>query len=380
MPYPDQGGDWSGVQRGELFVQRKGGSLNCLFFHYFYEKTTMPGPPTIKEIAKRLNISASTVSRALHDHPSIGLRTKMRVQQLARELNYEPNQTAIFFQQKKTFTIGVILPELSEAFFSAAISGIEDTAGKSNYSVLMGQSHDMEEREKQIVETMKKHRVDGLIISIAKNTENYEHFEMLKKYNIPIVFFDRIPGLSNIHYVACDMESGTIQAVNFLLNSGHRIIGMVNGPEKLFASQQREEGYIKAMKKHRLKYDPTLVVSSDLTREGTEKAMTRLLSLKRKPTAIVVFNDYVALDAVQFAKKRKLRINKDLTFVSYANLPISLYTAFPPVASVEQFPYLQGQKATETLLELLEKNKQNTDPDTWYKIIVESKLIVHPGR
>lgn len=340
----------------------------------------MPGPPTIKEIAKRLNISASTVSRALHDHPSIGLRTKMRVQQLARELNYEPNQTAIFFQQKKTFTIGVILPELSEAFFSAAISGIEDTAGKSNYSVLMGQSHDNEEREKQIVETMKKHRVDGLIISIAKNTEDYGHFEMLKKYNIPIVFFDRIPGLSNIHYVACDMESGTVQAVNFLLNSGHRVIGMVNGPEKLLASRQREEGYIKAMQKHRLKYDPTLVVSSDLTREGTDKAMTRLLSLKRKPTAIVVFNDYVALDAVQFAKKRKLKINKDLTFVSYANFPISLYTAFPPVASVEQFPYLQGQKATETLLELLEKNKQNTDPDTWYKIIVESKLIVHSGK
>src|ERR1700694_3020434 len=144
----------------------------------------MPGPPTIKEIAKRLNISASTVSRALHDHPSIGLRTKTRVQQLARELNYEPNQTAIFFQQKKTFTIGVILPELSEAFFSAAISGIEDTANRQKYSVLLGQSHDDEEREKQIVETMKNHRVDGLIISITKNTVNYEHFEMLKKYHI----------------------------------------------------------------------------------------------------------------------------------------------------------------------------------------------------
>ena len=113
----------------------------------------MPSPPTIKEIARRLNISASTVSRALHDHPSIGLRTKMRVQQLAAELNYEPNQTAIFFQKRKTFTIGVILPELSEAFFSAAISGIEDMAGRNQYSVLMGQSHDEEEREKQIYDS-----------------------------------------------------------------------------------------------------------------------------------------------------------------------------------------------------------------------------------
>src|SRR5579871_4945533 len=137
----------------------------------------MPSPPTIKEIARRLYISASTVSRALHNHPSIGLRTKTRVQELAAELNYEPNQTAIFFQQRKTFTLGVILPELSEAFFSAAISGIEDTANKNKYSVLLGQSHDNEEREKQIVETMKNHRVDGLIISIAKNTVNYDHFE-----------------------------------------------------------------------------------------------------------------------------------------------------------------------------------------------------------
>ena len=136
----------------------------------------MQKQPTIKEIAKKLNISISTVSRALHDHPSIGLRTKMRVKELARELDYEPNQTAIFFQQGRTFTIGVILPQLSEAFFSAAISGIEDAANKRNYTVLLGQSHDSEEREKQIVETMKKHRVDGLLISISKNVIIEHHY------------------------------------------------------------------------------------------------------------------------------------------------------------------------------------------------------------
>ena len=340
----------------------------------------MPSPPTIKEIARRLNISASTVSRALHNHPSIGLRTKTRVQQLAAELNYEPNQTAIFFQQRKTFTIGVILPELSEAFFSAAISGIEDMAGRHQYSVLMGQSHDEEEREKLIVGTMKKHRVDGLIISIAKNTKDYSHFNLLRQAGIPTVFFDRIPNLTDIHYVACDMVSGTVQAVKYLLGKGHRVIGMINGPDKLLASRQREEGYIKAMQKHRLKYDPTLVVSSDLTKEGTDKAMSKLLSLKRKPSAIVAFNDYVALDAVQFASKKKYKINEDLTFVSYANLPISHYTAFPPVASVEQFPYEQGQRATEALLELLSSGNPAEipgSPTVWKKITLESRLVIH---
>jgi LacI family transcriptional regulator, repressor for deo operon, udp, cdd, tsx, nupC, and nupG len=331
--------------------------------------------PTIKEIAKKLNISISTVSRALHDHPSIGLRTKTRVKELARELEYEPNQTAIFFQQRKTFTIGVILPELSEAFFSSAISGIEDAANRENYTVLLGQSHDSEEREKRIVETMKKHRVDGLIISIAKNTENYDHFYNLRKYQIPVVFFDRIPKMDNIHYVACNMESGTVQAVSFLLNKGHRVIGMINGPEKLPACEQRLDGYIKALKKHRLKYDPDLIINSDLTKEGTEKAMRELLGHRRKPTAIVMFNDYVTLDAVQYARKMKLKINKDITFVSYANQPLSHYTAFPPLASVEQFPYLQGQKATETLLELLGKSDDDAENSTFYRIILESQLV-----
>lgn len=332
--------------------------------------------PTIKEIAKRLNISVSTVSRALRDHPGIGYRTKMRVKDLARELEYEPNQTAIFFQQRKTFTIGVILPELSESFFSAAISGIEDCAHKNNYTVLMGQSHDDDEREKMLVNSMKNHRVDGLIVSISKNTSNYEHFTQLKKYNIPVVFFDRIPKMEGMHYVACNMESGSVQAVNFLLGRGHRIIGMINGPEKLAASEDRCQGYIKALQKHRLKFDPALVINSDLTTAGTQAAMKQLFSQRRKPTAIVAFNDYVVMDAVQYARKMKMKINRDIAFVSYANLPISRYTSFPPLASVEQYPYIQGQKATETLLELL-NGDDLSQANTYFRIILDSRLVIN---
>jgi len=335
---------------------------------------------TITEIAQKLKVSASTVSRALHDHRSIGLRTKMRVRQLAGELNYEPNQAAIRFQQRKTATIGVILPELSESFFSAAFSAVEDTSYKCNYSVFLGQSHDSEAKEKQIVDTMKSHRVDGLIVSIAKNTTNYDHFEMLKKYDIPVVFFDRVPNIPDIHCVSCNMESGTLKAMNFLLKSGHRVIGMINGPENLFASQQRMEGYMKAMKSHPLKFDPDLVISSDLTKEGTEKAMAQLLSLKRKITALISFNDYVALDAIQFAREQNIKINEDIIFVSYSNMPMSNHTASPPVASLEQFPYQQGQKATEILMELL--NKKESDPPTtlYQKITLESHLAFHKNR
>jgi len=333
--------------------------------------------PTIKEIAKQLNISISTVSRALHDHPSIGLRTKTRVKELAGELMYEPNQAAIFFQQRKTFTIGVILPFLSESFFSEAISGIEDVAGKNNYTVLLGQSRDDADREKNIIDTMKKHRVDGLLISISKHTSNYAHFEMLKKSGIPVVFFDCIPNMPDIHYVACNMVSGTVQTTSFLLKKGHRVIGLINGPEKLFATKQRKEGYQIAMSKHRLKYDPSLIVNSDLSKESTSQATKELLAHKRKVTAIVTFNDYVAIDSMQYANEQKIKINTDVCFVSYANLPMVQYLKYSPLASVEQHPYLQGQKASDMLIELLNKKDDAKEIPGAYKIIIDSQLIVY---
>ncbi|MFT3682094.1 MAG: LacI family DNA-binding transcriptional regulator [Ferruginibacter sp.] len=336
----------------------------------------MAATPTIKEIAKRLNISISTVSRALNNNPAIGLWTRMRVEKMAKELNYEPNRTAIFFQQKKTFTLGVVIPELSEAFFATAISGIEDTADNKGYIVLMGQSHDDQEREKKIIRSMKDRRVDGILVSISKNTTDFSHFDDLKKIGIPVVFFDRIPGLKDIHCVACNMKSGTVMATDFLLKKKYRKIGMINGPEKLYASRERKEGYMAAMVKNRLKVDPNLIVSSDLTTQGIYTAMDQLLSLKRKPDAIIAFNDYAVLDAVQYARQQGLVINKDITFVSYANLSFSSHAVHPPLASVEQFPYEQAQKATEILLELID-SKTNEEQVKYKQIIIEPKLVVH---
>jgi LacI family repressor for deo operon, udp, cdd, tsx, nupC, and nupG len=326
---------------------------------------------TIKEIAKALNLSFSTVSRALHAHPSISLATQKRVKQTAEELGYEPNQTAIFFQKGKTFTIGVILPELAEAFFAQAISAIEDIAYKRNYTVLLAQSHDDEEREKLLVEKLKTHRIDGLLVSVAKKTTNFDHFEALKKYGIPVVYFDRVPPLKNIHYVACNIETGSLEAVHFLLKRGHRNIGLINGPNALIASGQRKDGYIKALQKGRLKFDPTLVVNCDLTEAGTNDAIEKLLSHKRRPTAIVTFNDYVAAFAIKHALKHNIKINEDIEFVSFANSPVTTYMQYPPMASVEQFPGIQGQKAIDTLLDII---KNNDEDQAFYKIVVESEL------
>jgi DNA-binding LacI/PurR family transcriptional regulator len=333
---------------------------------------------TLKEIARRLKFSVSTVSRALHNHPSIGLRTTTQVQQLAKELNYEPNQTALFFKQQKTHTVGVILPNLKEEFFSQAINGIEDVAQDNNYSVLIGQSHDDIEKEKKIITAMKNHHVDGLIISISKHTKNYEHLLALQNYNIPVVFFDRVPDLATVHKVSSNINTGTKQAIEFLIKNGHRRIGVINGPDEMRSCKDRTATYMEVLQKKKIKIDLSLIVSSDLTRESTWEAMDTLLKLKYPPTAILTINDYVALDAIQFARKSKLKINKDISFVSYANLPITSYLEWPPLASVEQYPYEQCKKAAQILFDLLDEKKKKPGNETVYNnVLIEGDLVIH---
>jgi len=333
--------------------------------------------PTIKEIAKQLNISISTVSRALHDHPTIGLRTKMKVQKLASELSYEPNQIAISFKQRRTFTIGVVLPNLREEFFSEAISGIEDIAIQNKYNVIIGQSHDDVEREKQIIAAMKNQRVEGVVVSLSKHTKNYEHFLALKNYGIPVVFFDRVPALSNVNKVYFDMIKGTKEAIEFLIAKGHRRIGIINGPDEMKSSKERTETYMQVLAKRRIKIDMSLIESTDLTSENTAQALENLLNKKPKPTAIITINDLVALDAIRHAKKLKLKINKDICFVSYANLPITSFLQDPPMASVEQYPYKQGSKAAEVLMNILNNPEEE---ENYRNITFEGKLIIHRNK
>src|SRR5687768_10708938 len=331
--------------------------------------------PTIKEIAKRLNVSVSTVSRALHDNPTIGLRTRMQVQQVAKEINYEPNQAAIFFKQGKTFTLGVILPNLQEQYFSIAIDGIEKAAIQNNNSVLISQSHDDPKREKQIVETLRRNRVDGVIVSISKDTSDYEHFVELEKFNIPVVFFDRAPHLPNAYSVTCSLKKSTITMVDLFVKKGLNRIGFINGPGPITLTQERADGYKEGLLKNKLKEEKELIVQTDLTTPGNEKAIGKLLALKKPPEAVIAFNDYVALDAIRYARKEGLHINKDIFFGSYANLPITHYLDNPPIVSVEQFPLDRARKATTILLQLI--NKKGNAAIGPLKTILEGQLVLH---
>jgi LacI family transcriptional regulator len=222
---------------------------------------------------------------------------------------------------------------------------------------------------------MRRHRVDGLIVSLSKNTKSYEHFEQLKKYNIPLVFFDRVPSLADAYCVSCNIERSSVELINWLVSKGHKRIGFIKGPDPITHSKQRLNGYMEGLKKNKLKIDNSFIVQTDLGKKKTQDAMHKLLALKNRPTAIIAFNDYVALDAMKYTRNQGLKINKDIFFVSYANLPITSYLDHPPVASVEQFPYLQAEKATEILLRLI-STKEN-DENIPKKILLESKVVVN---
>lgn len=329
-------------------------------------------PATIKEIARKLKISPSTVSRALNDHPSIGLVTTMRVKKMAEEMNYEPNQTAIFFKQRKTFTIGVVLPSLSEPFFSAAISEIENFANERKYTVIMGQSMDDAERELRILQTLKKHRVDGVLMSIGKNTNSFDFIKSMEESEIPVVFFDCVPNLNDIDRIECDLATGVYEAIDAFVSRGHQKIALINGPDTLLASEERKLAYIKGLRKNDIAFDDRYLVNTDLTEEGNEEAMNKLLTLSDRPSAILSFNDFVTLDVMKFARQRGVSLNSDIHFISFANYPLWKYMENPPMGSIEQFPDRQAKKAAEILFNRLE-NKEEYTPQ---QFIFKSRLIL----
>lgn len=327
---------------------------------------------TIKEIARQLRVSVSTVSRALADHPRISDITKQRVRELASESGYEPNRQAIFFKQQRTRIIGIVLPSIREEFFSQAICGIEEAALQHNYTILFGQSYDDVQKEREVVEIMKKQRVDGLIISLAKNTHTFDHLTSFDRHKIPVVYFDRVPELPRVNKVYCDLISGTADIISWLYKQGRRRIALINGPEKMPASADRLKGYMNGISKQKLKIDMQLVVNSDFSKEKTASVMDELFRLKSPPDAIISFNDYIHMDVIQHARQKKIRINTDIFFASYANLPITGYTSYPPKISLEQYPVRQGELAMKIMTDILER--MNNGDETFVSEPMEERI------
>ncbi|WP_215225834.1 LacI family DNA-binding transcriptional regulator [Echinicola shivajiensis] len=316
------------------------------------------GQATIKDIAKALNISSSTVSRALKDYPGISKETKEKVKELAKKLNYRPNAVALSLRKSKSSTIGVIVPEVVHFFFSTVISGIEEVAYANGYNVILLQTNERLEREKAAIETMITNQIDGLLVSYSKETVNFEHFQKLMDYNYPIVFFDRIPDLKNTINVTVDDFSGAYEATKHLIEQGYKKIVHLAGPKNLKISKDRQEGYTKALTEANIPIREEWIIPCPKgTPEESEEICLKLLQAGDRPNAVFASNDIAAAGAMKAAKSLGLKIPNDFGAVGFSNWQFSSMID-PPLSTVSQPGFDMGEKAATLLLKMIDNESE----------------------
>jgi LacI family transcriptional regulator len=306
------------------------------------------GQITIKDIANQLGISPSTVSRALKNHPDISTETKTAVNELAGRLKYQPNAVALSLKQNRSYTIGVVIPEIVHYFFSSVISGIEDVAYDAGFTVIICQSNELYKRESSNIKALLAHRVDGVLVSVSKETSNFQHFYDLKDRGIPVVFFDRIvPGFFADQVIVDDMEAA-YRATKHLIEKGRKRIAHFAGPQNLLIGQQRKQGYIKALHEGGLPLVDELMQEADSFEKARIYANT-LFESGNLPDGIFAVNDLTAIGAMQTLQKRGVKIPDEVAVVGFSDGHLSGITD-PTLTSVDQHGYEMGSIATEMLL------------------------------
>ncbi len=326
--------------------------------------------PTIHDIARELKISASTVSRALNDNPRISLKTKEKIKAVADSLGYRPNTLASNLRNKKSNTIGIVVPLINRHFFSSVISGAEDIAFKAGYNVVISQSNDQAAKEIKIVQSMFSNRVDGLIISIAMQTNTFEHLKIFKKKNIPLVFFDRVIPEIITDKIVVDDFAGGFRVTQHLIDQGYKRIAHLAGTQNLMTYFDRKNGYIEALSKNGISYDESLVIVTSLTSEEGVTAVQQLMELPNPPDAIFCGNDTTALSVMIYLRDKGVRIPQDFGIVGFSNEPFSKVVS-PSISTIAQPGFKMGQKAAELIIKEIETKERN--PQT---IVLPTELIV----
>lgn len=328
------------------------------------------GQVTIKDIARELGISPSTVSRALKDHPDISVNTKNAVNELARKWHYKPNAVALSLRHSKSNVIGVIIPEIVHHFFSTIISGIEEVAQREGYNVMMFQSNESYEREVMNAQALYSSRVDGVLVSMSKETKDYEHFRELRDSGIPVVFFDRICNELSSDNVIVDDFAGAFAAVEHMISIGCRRIAHLSAPQHLLLGQNRLNGYRKALAKYKIPYDEQLVVKCDSYEEALQ-VTPKLMNLPVAPDGIFAVNDLTAAAALNVVKRMGLDVPKQVAIVGFTDGLVARVTD-PTLTTIEQHGFQMGMQATELLVRRI-KSDQDYEAKTK---VVKTNLVI----
>lgn len=323
---------------------------------------------TIKDIAKMLGVSPSTVSRALKDHPDISEETRNLVKTFAEKVKYRPNALALSLRKQKTNTLGLVIPEIVHHFFSSVISGMEDLAYGEGYTMMICQSNENFYREVINLQALLDHRVDGLLVSISKTTREFNHLHNALDSGIPMVFFDRICDELDTDRVITDDFEGARIATTHLIETGCQKILHLAAPRHLLIGKNRYEGYVQALKNHKIPLDENLVLKCD-TREEVMSMRQHILTLAPQIDGIFGVNDSTAIAVMQVLQENGYRIPEDISVVGFGDGPIATI-ASPPLTTLEQKGYEMGREAVRLLIQRLENPSAMINNQT--KIITPS--------
>jgi DNA-binding LacI/PurR family transcriptional regulator len=315
-----------------------------------------PHQVTIKDIARRLKISVSTVSRALRGSRDISDDTRRLVLSVAEELHYSPNPIALSLKDKKTKVIGVIVQEIANNYCSSVIAGIEDIAFKLGYNVLISQSHEKIDLEVLNTRLLASRRIDGLLITISNETSNVDHLKEMIERGIPVVMFDRISDELKTHKVVVDDYKGAFDATSHLIEQGYKRIAHLTISKQLAITQNRLNGYLDALKAHKIPVKKEWIVYCDFDEANMKNEVRKLLGTKIRPNAIFSSVERLSMVSVKVLKEMKLKVPGDVALAGFADNPLSRYLN-PSLTTVCQPTFSIGQNATELLIELIESKK-----------------------
>ena len=328
---------------------------------------------TILDIAKELNITFSTVARALNDHPAISTATKKAVRETADRLGYRPNKVASSLRSGKTKIIGVLVPRLDVSFFSSVVHGIEGVMNGSGYTILLYQSQESAKQERNGIDTFLRSRVDGIIASISLETEDAGGYAEIKERNIPLAFFDRAPQGLDVPSVTIDDYRGGFMATEHLIKAGYRRIVHINGYRNVHIFNERLRGYVDALKQYGLTVDEELIVKGDFSLEFGRQCVRDLVARGTAFDAVFTLEDFTAMGVVQELKALGKRVPEEVGVVGFANEAFTSLVS-PTISTLDQRTVEMGEEIARLFLRLLKKgNYYDHKPE---KVVLLPSLLV----
>lgn len=305
---------------------------------------------SLKDLAAELNVSISTVSRALRNHPDIRAELTQEIQELARARNYTPNPLAMGLLRQETHMIGVIVPDLVTHFYASIISGIEYVAKQNDYYILIASSRESFGKELESVQNLLKTRVEGLIVCLSQETNCFDHFDPLINNEIPLVFFDRVCRTDEVPSVVADNTDAARKVTRHFYENGCRRIAFISGPPHLNISQQRYEGYLLGLHDCKLPFDEELVMHCDLSTDDASRITRQLLHLKNIPDAIFGINDTVIFAAMKEIRQTGLTIPNDVALIGFTGEFHSTIVE-PSLTAVTHPTFEMGKEAANLFFE-----------------------------